>query len=76
MHELRTYLEMLLAHKCSAGRDDCGDCQSLQRIYKFMQSEMFSTVVYAETPRAPRQAGEPPASLTRAAASPPQPRAH
>jgi hypothetical protein len=76
MHELRAYLEMLLAHECRVSREDCGDCRRLQRIYRFIQTELFATVVYEETPLAPRRHGARPASVTRAAASPPRPEAH
>ncbi|HLY19636.1 MAG TPA: hypothetical protein VKR61_20555 [Bryobacteraceae bacterium] len=54
MDELRYYLETLLDHQCSSAAN-CPKCESLQRIYQFMQTELFSTVVYAETALQPRQ---------------------
>ncbi|HVN03583.1 MAG TPA: hypothetical protein VMT86_04140 [Bryobacteraceae bacterium] len=55
MDELRYYLESLLDHQCS-GALNCPECVSLQRIYQFMHTEIFATVVYAETPIEQRQA--------------------
>jgi len=55
MHELRDYLEMLLNHQCTSGNGDCRDCKNLQRIYQFMQTDIFSTVIYTETSLEPRQ---------------------
>jgi len=55
MHELRQYLVMLLNHQCSSGDGNCLDCQNLQRIYQFMQTDLFSTVVYTETRLLPRR---------------------
>ena len=55
MSELRYYLEMLLDHQCSSGDGTCRECQSLQRIYQLMQTELFSTVIYTETPLEPRR---------------------
>ena len=49
MHELRYYLEVLLEHQCSSSNAECPECQSLQRIYQFMQTELFSTIIYSET---------------------------
>jgi hypothetical protein len=46
MHELRYYLETLLDHQCSSGNGDCRECRSLERIYQFMHTELFSTVIY------------------------------
>ncbi|MGO4882173.1 MAG: hypothetical protein ACLP59_15270 [Bryobacteraceae bacterium] len=57
MHELRSYLEMLLGHPCGGG--ECPDCQHLQRIYSFIQNELFTTVVYAETPLSPHPGSGP-----------------
>jgi hypothetical protein len=55
MDELRQYLGMLLNHQCSSAGGNCPDCQNLQRIYKFMETDLFSTVVYTETRLPPRQ---------------------
>jgi hypothetical protein len=55
MQELRYYLEMLLDHKCGSGNPDCPECRTLQRIYHFMQTEFFATVIYDETPLDPSQ---------------------
>jgi hypothetical protein len=55
MNELRYYLEVLLNHQCSPGSAACPECQSLHRIYQFMQTELFSTVIYKERPIQPRQ---------------------
>jgi hypothetical protein len=49
MDEFRNYLEMLLGHICNSARGDCPECRSLERIYQFMQAEIFSTVIYTET---------------------------
>jgi len=69
MHELRYYLEVLLDHRCSSANGDCPECQSLQRIYRFMQTELFSTVIYTETPLEHRQpTASPSRSVNRAAA--------
>jgi hypothetical protein len=68
MNELRYYLETLLDHQCNSGHGDCWDCQSLQRIYQFMQTELFSTVIYNETPLEPRRTASPrrsPATIER-----------
>ena len=54
MHELRYYLEALLDHQCASGNGNCPECRSLQRVYQFMQTELFSTVIYTETPLEPR----------------------
>jgi proteasome lid subunit RPN8/RPN11 len=51
MNEFRHYLELLLAHRCRSAPESCKECLSLQRIYDFMRTEIFSTVVYAESPR-------------------------
>jgi hypothetical protein len=59
MHELRHYLEMLLNHECGSGNGDCRECQRLQRIYQFMQTELFSTVIYTETLPEPRRSARP-----------------
>ena len=55
MEELRYYLERLLAHQCTPGSGTCKECQTLHRIYQFMETEFFSTVIYTETPIQPRQ---------------------
>ncbi len=76
MQELRCYLEMLLDHECRLANGDCPECQTLQRIYQFMQTELFSTVIYTETPLEPRQSVRrtaPP--VNRAAAGPRRPHA-
>jgi len=76
MHELRYYLERLLDHQCSSGSGDCRECQTLERIYQFLQTELFSTVIYAETPLEPRQPARPPSQpFNRAAAGPRRPHA-
>jgi hypothetical protein len=76
MHELRHYLEMLLNHQCSSANGDCRECQGLQRIYRFMQTELFSTVIYNETPLEPRQPTRSVAQpLNRASAGPRRPHA-
>jgi hypothetical protein len=53
MEDLRRYLELLLDHDCG-GQPDCTDCRSLQRVYQFLEAEIFSCVLYSETPLAPR----------------------
>ena len=74
MHELRHYLEMLLAHQCGSSDSGCMECQRLQRIYGFLQTELFSTVIYSETPLSPRPPGRlQPQAVTRAAAGPRHP---
>jgi len=55
MDELRYYLELLLDHRCSSAEGTCPECHSLRRIYQFMQTELFSTVIYTETALQPRQ---------------------
>ena len=75
MHELRHYLEMLLDHQCTSSNGECLECQSLQRIYQFMQTELFSSVIFTETlqPRQPaRSQSQPP---SRAAGTPRRPHA-
>ena len=75
MEELRFYLESLLDHRCSSTLN-CPECLSLQRIYQFMQTEIFSTVVYTETAiehRVPARFEPRPAH--RAAAGPRRPHA-
>ncbi len=74
MHELRHYLEMLLDHECKAGSGECPECKSLQRIYQFIQTELFSTVIYAERALDSRQPakGRGP-SVNRAGAGPRRP---
>jgi hypothetical protein len=76
MHELRYYLEALLDHQCGSGKGDCPECQSLQRIYQFLETELFSTVIYTGTPLEHRQ---PTLSqyqpVNRAAAGPRRPHA-
>jgi hypothetical protein len=76
MHELRYYLGMLLDHQCISGKSDCPECQSLQRICQFMQTELFATVIYTETPLEHRQPvpshSQP---VNRAAAGPRRPHA-
>jgi len=75
MSELRYYLEMLLDHKCG-GNGDCPECRSLQRVYQFMETELFSTVIYTETPLDPRQiARSRSLPINRAAAEPRRPQA-
>lgn len=76
MQELRCYLEMLLDHECRPANGDCPECQALQRIYQFMQTELFSTVIYTETPLELRRAARPPVPpVNRAAAGPRRPHA-
>jgi hypothetical protein len=53
MEELRYYLEMLLDHQCRLNGANCPECQRLLRIYGFMQTELFSTVIFTETPIQP-----------------------
>lgn len=48
--EMRHYLESLLAHQCMSGQETCRACRSLQRVYELMQTEIFATVIYPETP--------------------------
>jgi len=45
----------VLNHQCSSGDGKCLDCQNLQRIYQFMQTDLFSTVIYTETSLEPRR---------------------
>ncbi len=52
MQELRYYLEMLLDHQCKSSAGPCAECRALQRVYDFMETEIFSTVIYNETPLA------------------------
>jgi hypothetical protein len=76
MHELRYYLETLLDHQCGSGNTACPECKGLQRIYEFMQTELFSTVIYADTPLDPRQAARSsPRPVNRATAGPRRPHA-
>lgn len=76
MHELRHYLETLLDHQCGSGATKCPDCQGLQRIYEFMQTELFATVIYADTPLEPRQPARATAHpLNRAVGNPRRPHA-
>jgi hypothetical protein len=56
MQEFHLYLEMLLNHRCQLDSGNCPQCRALQRIYEFMQTEIFSTVIYTETPRSLAQA--------------------
>jgi hypothetical protein len=72
MHELRYYLQMLLEHRCSAGKGDCRECRSLRQIYQFMQTEFFSTVIYPETPLEPRQPVQPESQPVNGAAAGPR----
>lgn len=51
MNELRHYLTILLDHQCE-GADACAECESLRRIYAFMQTEIFSSVIYSGPPAA------------------------
>lgn len=75
MNELRYYLQMLLDHRCSAN-GDCRECHTLQQIYRFMQTELFSTVIYNETPLAPRRPEQSHSQpVNRAAAGPRRPHA-
>jgi hypothetical protein len=55
MQEFRVYLEMLLGHECKL-EADCPECQSLQRVLQFLQTQVFSTVIYSETPLDTRHA--------------------
>jgi hypothetical protein len=76
MHELRYYLGMLLDHQCISGNGNCPECQRLQRIYQFLQTELFTTVIYSETPlehRVPILSQSQP--VNRAAAGPRRPHA-
>jgi len=73
MNELRYYLETLLHHQCNSGDGDCRDCQSLQRIYQFMQTELFSTVIYTETAVAPRRTDSPAVAPQQSSGSRPPP---
>lgn len=76
MQELRYYLQALLDHQCASGNANCRECQSLQRIYQFMLTEIFSTVIYTDTPldlRRPAPSQSPP--VNRAAAGPRRPHA-
>jgi len=76
MDELRHYLEALLDHQCASSGGNCRDCQSLQRIYQLMRTELFSTVIYSETPLEPRRAAQSLSpAINRAAGSPPRPHA-
>lgn len=76
MQEYRFYLEMLLDHQCSSSDGKCPECQSLQRIYQFMQTELFSTVIYTETSPHPRQSDRSPSQhFSRTAAGPRRPHA-
>jgi hypothetical protein len=76
MHELRHYLEMLLNHECGSGNGDCRECQRLQRSYQFMQTELFSTVIYTEMLPDPRQPARPQLRpVNRAVAGPRRPHA-
>jgi hypothetical protein len=72
MHELRYYLGMLLDHQCISGSGDCPECQRLQRICQFMQTELFTTVIYSETPLELVSQSQP---VNRAAAGPRRPHA-
>jgi hypothetical protein len=49
MNELRHYLTILLDHQCE-GAHACAECESLRRIYAFMQTEIFSSVVFSAPP--------------------------
>jgi hypothetical protein len=74
MYELRYYLEALLDHQCRSGNGECPECRSLRRIYGLIENELFSTVIYSETPLEQRQ--RVPAKLqpvNRAAAGPRRP---
>jgi len=75
MHELRYYLEALLDHQCKSGNGDCPECEGLQRIYAFMQTELFSSVIYTETPLEHRQPAPSQSRFNRAAAGPRRPHA-
>jgi len=50
MNELRYYLELLLEHQCASGPDKCVECRSLQRICQYLQTELFSSVIYNKIP--------------------------
>jgi hypothetical protein len=76
MNELRHYLEALLEHQCANSEGDCPECQGLERIYQFMRSRLFSTVIYTDThlePHRPAQSQSQP--VNRAAAEPRRPQA-
>lgn len=76
MGELRYYLEILLDHQCSAANGSCRECRTLQRICQFMQTELFSTVIYTDTPLEPRKHLRPPSQpVNRAAVVPRRPHA-
>jgi len=76
MDELRHYLELLLDHRCAPGAVNCPECMRLRRIYQFMQTEIFSTVVYPERHAELHFPMRPEARpLNRAAAIPRSPRA-
>jgi len=76
MHELRRYLELLLDHQCSTAKGKCPECLGLQRLYEFMQTELFSCVIYTGTPLETRQpARSTAAPVNRAGAGPRPPRA-
>lgn len=74
MNELRHYLEMLLDHQCMPGSGECPECRRLNKIYGFLQTELFSTVVYREAQLTPRPAAQPHKQpVNRAAAGPRRP---
>jgi len=76
MNELRYYLEALLGHQCGSVNGECPECQSLQRIYQFMQSGLFSTVIYPESTLEPHHPGQSQTQpVNRAAAGPRRPHA-
>ena len=74
MNEFRYYLGLLLEHRCNSVPQDCAECRSLQRIYEFMRTEIFSSIIFSETPieprRGPRRESKP---ANHAAASPRRP---
>ena len=70
MQEFRIYLEMLLRHECKL-EADCPECRSLQSVLQFVQTQVFSTVIYSETPLDTRHAAHiEPKSAVRALAGP------
>ncbi len=74
MNELRYYLESLLDHSCAAPASDCAECRRLDRVYQFLRTELFTTVIYRETGLPPRAKTEiRRQAANRAAAGPRRP---
>ena len=48
MDEIRCYLQMLLQHECDTGTDNCPECRVLMRIKEFLETAIFSTVIYTD----------------------------